>query len=126
MKKNIDYIYEYSDLNTFQTRVKILQGKYKDVILEFGTSGLAQWTDSTNNSQNLFNFDYTIYEKPDNLQNVMLLNNKDFELYLKDLLINIINDRREDGTEIYKLLEASSVFGMRYPTIPIDKKWYKK
>ena len=126
MKKNIDYIYEYSDLNTFQTRVKILQGKYKDVILEFGTSGLAQWTDSTNNSQNLFNFDYTIYEKPDNLQNVMLLNNKDFELYLKDLLINIINDRREDGTEIYKLREASSVFGMRYPTIPIDKKWYKK
>ena len=42
MVNGIDFVYEYSDLNLFKTRVKILTGEYADTILEYGGSILVQ------------------------------------------------------------------------------------
>ena len=60
MKNGTDFVYEYSDLNLFHTRVQIITGKYAGIILEFGGSGIAICKD-----KNLFNFDYIRYEVPD-------------------------------------------------------------
>jgi hypothetical protein len=119
MKKNKDYIYEYSDLNLFQTRVQILTGEYKGIILEFGSSHI----ESSQNGNN-FSFDYTLYEKPESFWKVSLKNNKEFEKYLSKLLISIINDRKKDKKEQEKLWEAASYQGVKSSTIKIDKKFY--
>ena len=54
MENNIDFNYEYSDLNLFKTRVQILTGEYADTILEFGGSLLAQ--DENKNTFTFSNF----------------------------------------------------------------------
>jgi len=119
MKKNKDYIYEYSDLNLFQTRVQILTGEYKGIILEFGSSHI----ESSQNT-NDFTFDYTLYEKPENLIGITLRGNIKFEKYLSELLINIINDRKKDKKEQEKLWEAASVEGVKSNRIKINEKFY--
>jgi hypothetical protein len=121
MKKNKDYIYEYSDLNLFQTRVKILSGEYQGVILEFGSSYIAS---SSNSNNQVFNFDYTLYEKPANLENIMLKGDRAFETFLSTLLINIINDRKKDKKEQQKLWEAAGVAGVQSSRIKINEKYY--
>lgn len=120
MKNKKDYIYEYSDLNLFQTRVKILTGEYAGIILEFGGSKLIQ----AFNVQD-FNFNYTLYELPENLKSIQLTSNVNFERYLSKLLISIIKDRRKDKTEKGKLEIAASVKGC-VSEIKIDEKFYNK
>ena len=95
MKNNIDFIYEYSDLNLFYTRVKVLTGQYKGLIAEFGGSRLAQWTEK-NKEKNNFNFDYLLYEIPEQLKNYKLRGNLEFEKFLAYLLVDIIGDRNND------------------------------
>mgnify|MGYP003342972876 CR=1 FL=1 len=56
LKNKVDYIYEYSDLNLFQTRVKILTGKYSDMIAEYGGSKITTWYDDNGELQNKINF----------------------------------------------------------------------
>ena len=121
MKNNQDYIYEYSDLNLFQTRVKLLTGDYKDVILEFGGSYVVQSNDVQD-----FTFEYTLYDKPDNLLNVTLLGNKHFEEHLKTVLISIINDRKNDRSAHTKLMQAASSWGVTETNIKIDERFYEK
>jgi len=115
MKVKKDFIYEYSDLNLFQTRAKILSGKYKDIIVEFGTSGVMHGK----NFHPTFNFEYAIYESPSNFEIT-----KDFENYLTDLLINIIDCRKKDEGEKYKLEEAASFEGVQSSMIKISKEFY--
>jgi hypothetical protein len=126
MKNNEDYIYEYSDLNLFHTRVRILTGRYKDVILEFGGSLLKRWYDGESEEGNEFKFEYTLYEKPENLMNYKLKGAPEFEDYLCNLLINIIDDRKKDPDEKRKLMQASSIKGVQNSKIKIDRKWYIK
>jgi len=121
MKNNVDFIYEYSDLNLFQTRVKVLTGRYRGVILEFGGSGLAQHGD-----KNLFNFDYTLYEIPEHLACYQLRGTKEFEKFLAYLLVDVIDARNNDKNEKEKLKEAASYFGKQNPEIKINGKFYLK
>jgi hypothetical protein len=119
MKNGKDFIYEYSDLNLFQTRVKILTGEYAGIVLEFGGSCLAQFKD-----QNTFTFDYTLYEVPDNFYGKTLRGDAKFVEYLGDLLVQVIASRNNDPKEKEKLDEAASVIGKTNPSIPISEKWY--
>lgn len=119
MKNNKDYIYEYSDLNLFQTRVKILSGKYNGIILEFGASSLIQSCDINN-----FKFEYTLYDIPDTI-NYKLIGDRKFEKYLSKLLISIIKDKRKDKNEKNKLDIAASVEGC-ISEIKIDNRFYNK
>lgn len=119
LKNKIDYIYEYSDLNLFQTRVKILTGDYANIILEFGGSAVTQRSDTPGGE---FNFDYTLYYKPDNLKEVKLLGNKEFEAFLSEVLITIVNDRKDDRNERNKLHEAAD--NKNVSEIKIDNSFY--
>lgn len=119
MKNNIDYIYEYSDLNLFQNRAQILTGKYKDVILEFGASGIMKYVED-GYIMSRFDFDYDVYENPNNLD----LNNREFELFCGELLTNIIKDREDDPDNYVKLMQAASKQGVQNSKIRISDKWY--
>ena len=114
MKNNKDFIYEYSDLNLFQTRTQILTGKYKDIIIEFGTSGVMTGLGSP-----MFNFDYTIYQAPNDFEP----DNK-FEDYLGNLLISIVSHRNTDKDAKNKLNEAASERGIQSSIIKIAKEFY--
>jgi hypothetical protein len=119
MKNGKDFIYEYSDLNLFQTRVKILTGKYSGLIFELGSSYLAQAGD-----KNTFTFNYTIYEIPEKLNKVQLRGNSEFEKHLAYLIVDVINARNNDPKEQEKLHEAATAEGKVWADIPIDDKWY--
>jgi len=119
MKNNIDFIYEYSDLNLFQTRVQILTSKYAGIILEFGSSILAQIGD-----KNTFTFDYILYEVPDQFHGPTLRNNKKFNEFLGYLLVDVIRARNNDPKEFNKHQEAASVLGNTNSTIKIDDIYY--
>lgn len=121
MKNKKDYIYEYSDLNLFQTRVKILTGEYKDIILEFADSHLIQRSDKPEGE---FTFNYTLYFKPENLQNLKLIGNKKFEEFLSNLLINIIRDRKKDKKEKQKIEQVAHGDSQFIGKIKIDTKFY--
>ena len=121
MKNNIDYIYEYSDLNLFQTRVKVLTGHYADLVLEFGGSGLEQ-SEGVNN----FHFTYTLYAIPERLSNYKLRGTPDFEQFLSDLLIDIIDDRRNDPDMIAKLDNATGDLGPVISSIMLAPQFYSQ
>jgi hypothetical protein len=119
MQNNVDFVYEYSDLNLFHTRVKILTSEYAGIILEFGGSMLAQIGD-----KNTFNFDYILYEVPDQFYGPTLRKNAKFNEFLAYLLVDVINTRNYDPDELSKLHEAASFKGKTNPTIKINDKWY--
>jgi hypothetical protein len=121
MKNGIDFIYEYSDLNLFKTRVAILTGEYADTILEFGSSILSQ-----KGNQNTFTFEYELFQIPQHLANVKLKGGRDFEMFLGYLLVDIINTRNNDKHEKSKLTQAASAKGALPNTIKIDPKFYSK
>ncbi len=114
MKHNKDFIYEYSDLNLFQTRTQILTGQYKDIIVEFGTSGVM-----TGIGYPVFNFDYTVYQAPNDFEP-----DSKFEEYLCNLLIKIVHHRNNDKESKIKLDEAASEYGTQSSIIKIAKEFY--
>jgi hypothetical protein len=118
MKNEKDYIYEYSDLNLFQIRVKLLTGNYKDVIIEFGSSFLT-YSEGIQD----FTFTYTLYAKPDNLNNIKLMGSNKFETHLQKVLLNIIQDKKKDKKEHSKLMKAASKEGTT-SNIKIDTIFY--
>jgi hypothetical protein len=119
MKNGIDFVYEYSDLNLFHTRVQILIGEYAGIVLEYGGSGIAQWED-----KNLFNFDYILYEVPDKFYGPTLRKSPEFNEYLAYLLVDVISTRNNDPKEKEKLEEAASFEFMPKAKIKISDKWY--
>jgi hypothetical protein len=121
MKNNIDFVYEYSDLNLFQTRVKVLTGKYADVVLEFGGSLLTQYE-----MNNDFSFQYTFYELPKGITLNNINEDPNILQFLSDLLVAVIDARYSDPEEHNKLMEAASFKGKTYSDISIDNKWYPK
>jgi hypothetical protein len=119
MKNNIDFVYEYSDLNLFQTRVHILTGKYAGIILEFGGSVLAQI-----GKDNTFTFEYTLYEVPDQFYGPRLRTDGEFNQFLGYLLVDVIKARNNDPKELEKLHEAASVLGKTISAIKINEIYY--
>jgi hypothetical protein len=123
MKNNIDFIYEYSDLNLFHTRVKVLTGHYEGLIIEFGGSTLAQWAEKRKVKNN-FTFEYTIYQIPEQLKNYKLRGTPEFESFLAYLLVDVISDRNKDPKAKQKLDEAAMAGGIKKSNINIDASWY--
>jgi hypothetical protein len=119
MKNGVDFIYEYSDLNLFQTRVQILTGEYAGIVLEYGGSVLEQC-----GNKNTFTFDYILYEVPDQFYGPRLRTDGEFNQYLAYLLVHVIQCRNLDPTEREKLDEAASSEGKQYSNIKISDKWY--
>jgi hypothetical protein len=123
MKNNVDYIYEYSDLNFLKTRVQILTGIYKGIILELGGSGIAQWNENSKD-KTLFNFEYTLYHKPKSLENKSLLKNQKFINFVSELALSIIKDRSNDKNMLEKLMDAAKYGGVSHSNIKINPVWY--
>jgi hypothetical protein len=119
MKNGIDFIYEYSDLNLFHTRVKVLTGKYAGIVLEFGGSVLTQIND-----KNQFTFDYTLYEVPDTFYVPRLGTDGEFIKFLGYLLVDVIDARNKDTKESKKLEEAASHKGKTTSDIKINEIYY--
>lgn len=119
MKNGVDFIYEYSDLNIFHTRVQILTGKYAGIVLEYGGSLLAECL-----GKNTFTFEYILYEVPDQFYGPSLRKDKEFNEFLGYLLVDVINARKNDPLEKEKLEEAATYEGKTYSNIKISDKWY--
>ena len=119
MKNGIDFIYEYSDLNLFHTRVQILTGKYAGIIMEFGGSILTQLGD-----KNTFNFDYIIYETPDQFYGPKLRTDTEFNKFAGYLIVDVINCRNKDPDEQLNIDEVTSNDGKIGCNIQISEKWY--
>ena len=117
MKNNVDFIYEYSDLNLFQTRVKVLTGKYTGMVVEFGGSHVISVL-----GKHDFTFDWTLYKKPDSGS---VLHDDEFQTFLADLLIAVIDDRNHDEDARDKLMEAASKSGVQSPKIKIPDQFYQ-
>jgi hypothetical protein len=117
MKNEIDYIYEYSDLNPYYTRVKILTGEYQGVILEFGHFDM-----KLKSKKKKLTFDFTLYEKPTKFENVRLKEDKEFTEYLSEVLISILEAREADIHQLQKFMEAEEVKS----TIKINERFYSE
>lgn len=121
MINNIDFIYEYSDLNLFKTRCKVLTGHYTGLVLEFGGSILEQGPNGKR-----FIFESELFTIPESLSAYQLKGTPDFEQFLSELLIAIIIDRRNDPDMKEKLDEAASIKGTPKCAIEIDDKYYSQ
>lgn len=117
----VNFVYEYSDLNFLQTRVKVLTGDYAGLILDYGRSYVTQWED-----KNEFSFDYTIYVMPDRLLDMNKEQANDFQEFLKNLLCDVIIARRSDPDESKKLMEALTKKEFLVGAIKIDRKFYNR
>lgn len=118
MERGKDFIYEYSDLNYLHIRSKVLTGDYKGLIVDFGSSYILQ---ESNVAETKFNFNYILYELPEKKDH---LNKDGLELFLSELLINIINDRTKDPDHKQKLDDAAEQRNLS--NIKIDKKYYQQ
>ena len=121
MIKDIDFEYEYSDLNLFNTRVKVLTGDYAGLVFEYGGAALAQWED-----KNSFIFEYTLYEVPDAFDGPTLRKEAAFNEFIAYLIVDVIKARKEDVGEKFKLDEAASNVGKTYSNIPVHPKYYEQ
>jgi hypothetical protein len=119
MKKNKDFIYEYSDLNMLQTRVLVKTGIYKNLIFDFASARIESGL-----SGSQFSFDYTLYQKPGQFENTNLRGNPQFEEFISNLVITVILARRKDKKELEKLSKASGPGWFQDSKIKIDAKFY--
>jgi hypothetical protein len=115
MKNGIDFIYEYSDLNLFQTRAKVLTGKFQGLVVEFGSSAI-----SSSQGKHHFSFDWTVYGLPQNTS----VKKQTFEKFLSKLLIAIIDHRHTDDESGNKIQEAARPLGVQTSSIKIDDSFY--
>jgi hypothetical protein len=119
MKKNRDFIYEYSDLNLFHTRVLVKTGPYKDLIFDFDSARSETSYLGTNLS-----FKYILYQKPKGSENISLRENPEFQKFMSDLVIAVVVARRKDKKAHEKLMEAAGPNGVQNSKIKIDPKFY--
>jgi len=118
MKNKIDFIYAYSDLNMLKTRVQILTGKYKDTILEFGGSVFSMDT-----NPNTFCFEYELFHIPYAFKDIKLKGDKEFEVFLGNLLVDVISAKRNDPNEDYDTRSSFDISTFKC-SIKIDDKFY--
>jgi hypothetical protein len=101
MQNGVDFIYEYSDLNMYHIRVHVLTGYYAGLIFELGGSGIGQ--DGVNST---FVFEYTLYKKPDAYKNIVLRGNPEFEKFISDVILDVIQTRHSDPEDKKKLVNS--------------------
>jgi len=77
--------------------VKLLEGKYKDVIFHYGRVAFAPPEEEKPDGTLPMKFDYTIDRNPNDIE---LLDNKDFIDYIGDILLEILEEQIKNGTAI--------------------------
>ena len=77
--------------------VKILEGKYKDVIYNYGRVAFAPESEEKPDGKLPMKFDYTIRRNPNDLD---LLDNKEFIDYIGDILLEVLEEQIKSGTAI--------------------------
>ena len=116
-----DFVYEYSDLNFLQTRVKVLSGEYAGLVLDYGGSYVVQWED-----KNEFIFEHTIYAAPESLFFMDEKQSNEFKEFLKHLLCDVIEAKKKDPDESKKIMEALDKQNALVGSIKIDSKFYNR
>lgn len=121
MKNNVDYRYEFSDLNSMHFRTEILKGKYKGLVLEFGDTNLM-----VGNGGGDLVFNYTLYTIPEKFNGETLIGDEKFEKFLSDVLVSLILHRNNDPKYPESLQKALGKMGSYECSIKIDPKFYVK
>ena len=75
--------------------VKLTEGKFKDVIYHYGKVGFAK--EENSEGQLPMKFDYNVIKKPNDVDT---LDNQEFIDYIGDILIELLEQKVEDGTAI--------------------------
>jgi hypothetical protein len=104
MKNDIDFVWDYSDLNIYHIRVHVLTGEYAGLIFELGGSGIGQ--DGVNST---FVFEYTLYQKPTQFEKVLLKGTPEFEQYISEVILKVIETRQSDPEDTAKLRKSFGV-----------------
>tara|TARA_Y100000296_G_scaffold84922_1_gene119567 strand:+ start:323 stop:643 length:321 start_codon:yes stop_codon:yes gene_type:complete len=82
---------------TDYSSIKIIEGKYKDVIYHYGRVAFAPESEKKSDGTLPMKFDYTIDKNPKDLD---LLENQEFINYIGDILIELLEEKLKDGTAI--------------------------
>jgi len=77
--------------------VKLTEGKYKDVIYHYGRVAFAPESEKQPDGKLPMKFDYTIDKNPNNL---ILLDNSEFIDYIGDILLELLEEKLDNGTAI--------------------------
>ena len=77
--------------------VKIVEGKFKDVIYHYGRVAFAPDSEQLPDGKLPMKFDYTVDKNPKNL---ILLDNEEFIDYIGDILLELLEEKLKDGTAI--------------------------
>ena len=77
--------------------VKLTEGKFKDVIYHYGEVQLAKEEEELPDGRLPMRFDYTVDKNPNDLD---LLDNKEFIDYIGDILIELLEEKLDNGTAI--------------------------
>ena len=94
--KNKRYTFAQREGDDFSC-IKITEGKFKDVIYHYGRVAFAPESEQLPDGKLPMKFDYTVKRNPNDLD---LLDNSEFIDYIGDILLELLEEKLEDGTAI--------------------------
>ena len=83
--------------NADYSSIKLTEGKFKDVIYHYGRVAFAPESEKQSDGKLPMKFDYTIDKNPNNL---ILLDNSEFIDYIGDILLELLEEKLDNGTAI--------------------------
>ena len=83
--------------NADYSSIKLTEGKFKDVIYHYGRVAFAPESEKQDDGRLPMKFDYTIDKNPNNL---ILLDNSEFIDYIGDILLELLEEKLDNGTAI--------------------------
>ncbi len=92
--KSKRYTYAQREGDDF-TCIKLLEGKFKDIIYHYGKVGFAR--DERPDGTLPMKFDYTVVKNPNDVDTN---ENQEFIDYIGDILIELLEEQLKDGTAI--------------------------
>jgi len=107
MIEGIDYCFIYPKDDATITHIKLLSGRYKDVVFKYGKVKITEEVDGPH-----LHFAYDVLESPD-IKSKKLMTDADFKQFAGDMLVelmttnldeDIIDETRTDDTEEPDLL----------------------
>jgi hypothetical protein len=121
MINDVDFIYDYSDLNRMNIRTKFLTGQFAGIVLEYTNIWFENRPDG-----NDFTFDYLFFHIPKELNVVYEPTFEELKKHMGHVLVDIIIHRKSNPNDWKRLIRANKVDGRRFCKIKIDDKYYKK
>ena len=94
--KNKRYTFAQREGDDFSC-IKITEGKFKDVIYHYGRVAFAPDSEKLPDGRLPMKFDYTVDRNPNDMD---LLDNSEFIDYIGDILLELLEEKLEDGTAI--------------------------